>query len=124
MTPGTRPSRRTARAAPLPARGRTVALISLAVAMCQSSFNRNGGVIRLSGERSDAVRCKRRRGRLRRKPAVAAANLQGGFGAADGGLIPSVAPHGKKRKRGRNGRGHAASGHVRARDGEYPKATS
>src|SRR5215467_6030260 len=33
MTPGTRPSRRSARAAPLPARGRAVALISLTVAM-------------------------------------------------------------------------------------------
>src|SRR5262250_1102451 len=33
MTPGTRPSRRIARAAPLPARGRAVALISLTVAM-------------------------------------------------------------------------------------------
>src|SRR5271170_6318035 len=39
MTPGTRPSRRTARAAPLPARGRTVALISLTVAIVGSSFN-------------------------------------------------------------------------------------
>src|ERR1043166_9011040 len=33
MTPGTRPWRRIARAAPLPARGRAVALISLTVAM-------------------------------------------------------------------------------------------
>src|SRR5712691_4058333 len=33
MTPGTRPSRRIARAAPLPARGRPVALISLTIAM-------------------------------------------------------------------------------------------
>src|SRR5437870_4246530 len=38
MTPGTRPSRRTARAAPLPARGRAVALISLTVAIVGSFF--------------------------------------------------------------------------------------
>src|SRR5689334_18106387 len=37
MTPGTRPWRRIARAAPLPARGRAVALISLTVAMSKSS---------------------------------------------------------------------------------------
>src|SRR5262249_3493852 len=37
MTPGTRPSRRTARAAPLPAFGRAVALSSLTVAMIASS---------------------------------------------------------------------------------------
>src|ERR1700687_126834 len=35
MMPGTRPARRSVRAAPLPARGRAVALISLAVAMAQ-----------------------------------------------------------------------------------------
>src|SRR5262249_61863680 len=35
MTPGTRPSRRTARAAPLPARGRAVAFNSLTVAIVE-----------------------------------------------------------------------------------------
>src|SRR3954451_23339783 len=41
MTPGTRPSRRTARAAPLPARARAVALSSLTLAMMSHLLNKN-----------------------------------------------------------------------------------
>src|SRR5450755_1722647 len=90
MTPGTRPSRRTARAAPLPARGRAVALISLTVAIVGSSFHAMDAhpTRRLA---SPCFQVMSMREPSRTEPAAGAANLQGCSGAAMAGLIASVA---------------------------------
>src|SRR5450631_3258426 len=98
MTPGTRPSRRTARAAPLPARGRTVALISLTVAIVGSSFvakdarpTKAAGVPMLSGDELAGVVPHAARSRRGQPPGV--------FWGRNRGLIASAPANDKKRSR-------------------------
>jgi hypothetical protein len=73
MTPGTRPARRSDRAAPLPARGRAVAFIALTVAMTRVLCDAFSRLRLLQYEKAASAATRRRPAAREAEPQIASA---------------------------------------------------